>query len=110
LPIAPPAPQGDHPEVGVPVGINSKLGDIDGLLSKHALDGDADLPLVEYEGLRIENTPARQYMRIDPDGRRLPAGIEACLPYSLADHEQELLTCDDAICDMPGFARRFRFP
>ena len=48
-----------HPEVGVPVGINSKLGDIDGLLSQHALDGDADLSLVQHDGLRMENTPAR---------------------------------------------------
>jgi peptidoglycan/xylan/chitin deacetylase (PgdA/CDA1 family) len=29
---------------------------------------------------------------------------------SLADYEQELLTCETAIGDMPGFARRFRFP
>jgi len=29
---------------------------------------------------------------------------------SLADYEQELLTCDRAIRDMPGFTRRFRFP
>jgi peptidoglycan/xylan/chitin deacetylase (PgdA/CDA1 family) len=29
---------------------------------------------------------------------------------SLAYYEQELLTCDKAIRDMPGFTRRFRFP
>jgi len=29
---------------------------------------------------------------------------------SLADFEQELLACDKAIRDMPGFTRRFRFP
>jgi peptidoglycan/xylan/chitin deacetylase (PgdA/CDA1 family) len=29
---------------------------------------------------------------------------------SLADYEQELLTCDKALGDMPGFTRRFRFP
>jgi peptidoglycan/xylan/chitin deacetylase (PgdA/CDA1 family) len=29
---------------------------------------------------------------------------------TLADYEQELLTCDKAIRDMPGFTRRFRFP
>jgi peptidoglycan/xylan/chitin deacetylase (PgdA/CDA1 family) len=29
---------------------------------------------------------------------------------SLADYEQELLTCDKAIRDMPGYTRRFRFP
>ncbi len=29
---------------------------------------------------------------------------------SLADYEQELLTCDTALRDMPGFTRRFRFP
>jgi peptidoglycan/xylan/chitin deacetylase (PgdA/CDA1 family) len=29
---------------------------------------------------------------------------------SLADFERELLTCDKAIRDMPGFTRRFRFP
>jgi peptidoglycan/xylan/chitin deacetylase (PgdA/CDA1 family) len=29
---------------------------------------------------------------------------------SLADYEQELLACDQAIRDMPGFVRRFRFP
>ncbi|MGA2190519.1 MAG: polysaccharide deacetylase family protein [Steroidobacteraceae bacterium] len=29
---------------------------------------------------------------------------------SLADYEGELLTCDKAIRDMPGFTRRFRFP
>jgi peptidoglycan-N-acetylglucosamine deacetylase len=29
---------------------------------------------------------------------------------SLADFEQELLTCDTAIHDMPGFTPRFRFP
>jgi len=29
---------------------------------------------------------------------------------SLADYEQELLTCDKALRDMPGFTRRFRFP
>ena len=29
---------------------------------------------------------------------------------TLSDYEQELLTCDKAIRDMPGFTRRFRFP
>ncbi len=29
---------------------------------------------------------------------------------SLADYEQELLTCDQAIHGMPGYTRRFRFP
>ena len=29
---------------------------------------------------------------------------------SLADYEQEMLACDKAIRDMPGFTRRFRFP
>jgi peptidoglycan/xylan/chitin deacetylase (PgdA/CDA1 family) len=29
---------------------------------------------------------------------------------SLADFEQDLLTCEKAIRDMPGFIRRFRFP
>jgi peptidoglycan/xylan/chitin deacetylase (PgdA/CDA1 family) len=29
---------------------------------------------------------------------------------SLAEYEQELLTCDKAIRDLPGFTRRFRFP
>ncbi len=29
---------------------------------------------------------------------------------SLADYERELLACDKAIRDMPGFTRRFRFP
>jgi peptidoglycan/xylan/chitin deacetylase (PgdA/CDA1 family) len=29
---------------------------------------------------------------------------------SLADYEQELLTCERAIQDFPGFTRRFRFP
>jgi peptidoglycan/xylan/chitin deacetylase (PgdA/CDA1 family) len=29
---------------------------------------------------------------------------------SLADFEQDVLTCDKAIRDMPGFTRRFRFP
>ena len=29
---------------------------------------------------------------------------------SVADYEQELLTCDKALRDMPGFTRRFRFP
>jgi peptidoglycan/xylan/chitin deacetylase (PgdA/CDA1 family) len=29
---------------------------------------------------------------------------------SLADYEKELLACDKAIHDMPGFTRRFRFP
>jgi len=29
---------------------------------------------------------------------------------SLADFEQELVTCENAIRDMPGYARRFRFP
>jgi peptidoglycan-N-acetylglucosamine deacetylase len=29
---------------------------------------------------------------------------------SLADYEREVLTCDRAIRDMPGFTRRFRFP
>ena len=29
---------------------------------------------------------------------------------SLADYERELLTCDKAIRDLPGFTRRFRFP
>jgi peptidoglycan/xylan/chitin deacetylase (PgdA/CDA1 family) len=29
---------------------------------------------------------------------------------SLSDYERELLTCDKAIHDMPGFTRRFRFP
>jgi hypothetical protein len=29
---------------------------------------------------------------------------------SLADFEQDLLACDKAIRDMPGFTRRFRFP
>jgi peptidoglycan-N-acetylglucosamine deacetylase len=29
---------------------------------------------------------------------------------SLADYEQELLTCETAIRDFPGFTRRFRFP
>jgi peptidoglycan/xylan/chitin deacetylase (PgdA/CDA1 family) len=29
---------------------------------------------------------------------------------SLADFERELLACDQAIRDMPGFTRRFRFP
>jgi peptidoglycan/xylan/chitin deacetylase (PgdA/CDA1 family) len=29
---------------------------------------------------------------------------------SLAEYERELLTCDKAIRDLPGFTRRFRFP
>jgi peptidoglycan/xylan/chitin deacetylase (PgdA/CDA1 family) len=29
---------------------------------------------------------------------------------SLADYEQELLTCEEAMGDFPGFTRRFRFP
>jgi peptidoglycan-N-acetylglucosamine deacetylase len=29
---------------------------------------------------------------------------------SLPDYEQELLACDQALHDMPGFTRRFRFP
>jgi hypothetical protein len=29
---------------------------------------------------------------------------------SLSNYEQEMLTCDNAIRDMPGFTRRFRFP
>jgi peptidoglycan/xylan/chitin deacetylase (PgdA/CDA1 family) len=29
---------------------------------------------------------------------------------SLADYERELLSCDKAIRDLPGFTRRFRFP
>jgi peptidoglycan-N-acetylglucosamine deacetylase len=29
---------------------------------------------------------------------------------SLADYEKELITCDEALRDMPGFIRRFRFP
>lgn len=29
---------------------------------------------------------------------------------SLADYERELLTCDEALHDLPGFTRRFRFP
>ena len=67
----------------MPMGIDSQLGDVEGILSKHARDGDAHLPIVEHEGLRIENAPTRQDVRIDPDGRRLPARIQAGLPYPL---------------------------
>ena len=43
-----------HPEVGVPVGINSELRDVEFLVPQHAFDGGADLPFVEHEGLRMD--------------------------------------------------------
>ena len=48
-----------------------------------AFNGDADLPFIEHEGLRVEGAPTRQHMPMDPDGTRLPAWIDA-LPRSIA--------------------------
>ena len=48
-----------------------------------AFSGDADLPFIEHEGLRVEGAPTRQHMPMDPDGTRLPAWIDA-LPRSIA--------------------------
>src|SRR6266481_9227715 len=73
-----------HPEVGVPVGINGELRDVEFLVPQHALDGWADLPFVEHEGLRMEDAPSGEYMAIDADGRGLWAWINACLPNSLS--------------------------
>ena len=63
--------------------IDRELRDLDGLLSQHALDGDADLAFIEHERLCVEDAPTRQHVRIDPDGRRLPAWIDPCLPNPL---------------------------
>jgi hypothetical protein len=65
------------------VRVDRQLRDLDFSLSKHALNGGADLPFVEHDGLRMEDAPARQHMRVDPDGRRLAAWIESCLPNPL---------------------------
>jgi hypothetical protein len=66
------------------VGINGELRDVEFLVSQYALDGRADLPFVEHEGLRMEDAPAGQHMAIDTDGRSLSAWIEACLPNPLS--------------------------
>ena len=39
--------------------IDRELRDLDGLLSQHALNGDADLPFIEHEGLCVEDAPTR---------------------------------------------------
>ena len=64
--------------------IDRQLHDLDLLLSQHPLNGGADLPFVEHEGLRMEDAPAGEYMAIDTDGRSLSAWIDACLPNSLS--------------------------
>src|ERR1019366_10439922 len=73
-----------HPEVGVPVGINGELRDVEFLVSQYTFDGRADLPFVEHEGLRMEDAPAGEYMAIDTDRRSLSAWIDACLPNPLS--------------------------
>ena len=73
-----------HPEVGVPVGINSELRDVEFLVPQPALDGWADLPFVEHEGLRMEDAPVGEYMAIDTDRRSLSVWIGACLPNALS--------------------------
>jgi hypothetical protein len=65
------------------VRIDRQLHNIDCLLSQHTLNGGADLPFVEHDGLRMEDAPAREHMRVDPDGRRLAAWIESRLPNPL---------------------------
>src|ERR1019366_6013725 len=72
-----------HSKIGVPVRIDRQLRDLDFLLSKHSLNGSADLPFIEHYGLRIEDAPAIPHMRIDPNGRRLATRIESCLPDAL---------------------------
>jgi hypothetical protein len=52
-------------------------------LSKHALNGGADLPFVEHDGLRIKDTPAISHMRIDPVRRCLATWVESRPPDSL---------------------------
>ena len=51
-----------HADVGMTMRIDRGLRDLDGLLSQHALNGDTDLPLIEHEGLCVEDAPARQHM------------------------------------------------
>ena|SRR5450631_2677288 len=53
-----------------------RLRDLDRLLSQHALNGGADLPFIEREGLCIKDAPTRQHMPMNPDGRRLAAWID----------------------------------
>src|SRR5450755_5073424 len=60
-----------------------RLRDLDRLLSQHALNGGADLPFIEREGLCIKDAPTRQHMPMNPDGRRLAAWIDTCLPNPL---------------------------
>src|SRR5450631_988790 len=73
-----------HPEVGVPVGINSELRDVEFLVPQYALDSRPDLPFVQYEGLRMEDAPTGENMAIDTDRRSLSAWIDACLPNALS--------------------------
>ena len=41
-----------HSKIGVPVRIDRQLRDLDFLLSKHSLNGSADLPFIEHYGLQ----------------------------------------------------------
>src|SRR5450631_3382175 len=72
-----------HTKIGVPVRVDRQLRDVNFLLSKHSLDSGADLSLVEYDGLRIENPPPISHMSVNADGGCLTTWIEACLPHPL---------------------------
>src|SRR5450759_304392 len=73
-----------HSKIGVAVRINRQLHNLDFLLSQHALNGGADLPFIEHDGLRIEDAPASEHMRVDPHGRCLATWIESCVPNTLS--------------------------
>jgi len=54
-----------HLEVDIPVGINGELRDVEFLVSQYALDGSADLPFIEHEGLRTRVRLAPRLNTVD---------------------------------------------
>jgi hypothetical protein len=60
-----PAIANAHSKIRGPVRIDRQLHDLDFLLSQHTLNGGTDLPFVEHDGMRMEDAPARQHVRIE---------------------------------------------
>lgn len=58
------------------MGVDRQLRGLDPLLPHHAFEGGAGLPLVEHNGLGVEEAPTVAHVRVDAHRRGLPPRID----------------------------------